>query len=525
MRQFVELLEAQRESEAFSTYNELSQLSDQLDLVIKTNLPEVYDKNPSELRTYLSHMLNPVSPVIGASGETVGSRSAQARKFRMPGYPLVLISTDVFQEGEDLHTFCDSVIHYGLSGTPINIEQKTGRVDRVASRAQRRLLSIGAPEDIVDDNFIQVTFPFVRESIEVLQVRKLCSDINLFIEDLHEIVAREVGADDDNDLSSAMLDRSEIPPQILSRLRSPYMPRVDARSKLNNQEAFVKGQSLQSAREVSHIVLLLKKKFGSDVISEEFTDLKSANCKVSVGLRSARASGKMLLTATMQDTQFSTHGLKKLALLKLMQERSWHSFRRTCAVETAHRSFQLYFDAEMLIGDQHSTIRSELDKFFERFTDVHNPAKYAKPTSENIYNYWKSSESRTLKEYGQHSAELSCRDRKTHLELDIRIGEEQLRRKHRIRIYEADGRCVFIAKAASAEKVAQMSVDQIIRFTWQRNALIDIVEFMLNDKGELVGRAVHPVDGMDMDEFLYCVYILATATDRLEYLLQEPDIH
>ena len=76
------------------------------------------------------------------------------------------------------------------------------------------------------------------------------------------------------------------------------------------------------------------------------------------------------------------------------------------------------------------------------------------------------------------------------MELDIRLGEKPFQRKHRIQIVEANGRCVFIATAASADKVAQLSVDQIIRFTWQRNALIDIVEFMLNDEGEPSLKAV-----------------------------------
>ena len=100
----------------------------------------------------------------------------------MPGYPLALISTDVFQEGEDLHTFCDSVMHYGLSGSPVSIEQKIGRVDRVGSQAQRRLLAMEDNTTPSNDDFIQVTYPFVRESIESFQVRQLCQNINDFIE-------------------------------------------------------------------------------------------------------------------------------------------------------------------------------------------------------------------------------------------------------------------------------------------------------------------------------------------------------
>jgi len=130
----VAILITQKGTKHFSTYHELVQLAAHLELIIKNNIPHILELNRDEYPTYLRQSLNPVSPVIGASGETSG-RSSQARKFRMPGYPLALVSTDVFQEGEDLHTFCDSVVHYGLSGTPVSFEQKTGRVDRVSSMA------------------------------------------------------------------------------------------------------------------------------------------------------------------------------------------------------------------------------------------------------------------------------------------------------------------------------------------------------------------------------------------------------
>ncbi|WP_337238245.1 helicase-related protein, partial [Salmonella enterica] len=77
---------------------------------------------------YISSQIRNLQSSAGASGINSGDRSPLARRFRMPGYPMVLISTDVFQEGEDLHTFCDAVSHYGLSASPIALEQKVGRV-------------------------------------------------------------------------------------------------------------------------------------------------------------------------------------------------------------------------------------------------------------------------------------------------------------------------------------------------------------------------------------------------------------
>jgi len=116
---------------------------------------------------------------------------------------LALISTDVFQEGEDLHTFCDSVVHYGLSGSPVSLEQKTGRVDRVGSMAQRRLTAL--ERQPADDEYIQVTYPFVKESIEALQIRQICVNLNLFIESLHDVTSTEGAAPLEKHLSIVSL--------------------------------------------------------------------------------------------------------------------------------------------------------------------------------------------------------------------------------------------------------------------------------------------------------------------------------
>lgn len=48
---------------------------------------------------------------------------------------------------------------------------------------------------------------------------------------------------------------------------------------------------------------------------------------------------------------------------------------------------------------------------------------------------------------------------------------------------------------------------------------------MFDENGNLVCRAVHPIEGMTFKEFFYCAYTLAASTDRLEYLIQEPDVH
>jgi hypothetical protein len=48
---------------------------------------------------------------------------------------------------------------------------------------------------------------------------------------------------------------------------------------------------------------------------------------------------------------------------------------------------------------------------------------------------------------------------------------------------------------------------------------------VINEENELIGRELHPTDGLTFMEFLYCAYTLAVATDRLEYLIDSEDLH
>ena len=51
--------------------------------------------------------------------------------------------TYLLQEGEDLHTFCSAVHHYGIAWTPSSMEQRVGRIDRVRSQSDRRAVGAG----------------------------------------------------------------------------------------------------------------------------------------------------------------------------------------------------------------------------------------------------------------------------------------------------------------------------------------------------------------------------------------------
>jgi hypothetical protein len=57
--------------------------------------------------------------------------------FNTPFFPEVLIASSVMAEGVDLHQECRHVIHHDLDWNPSTLEQRTGRIDRIGSKADQ----------------------------------------------------------------------------------------------------------------------------------------------------------------------------------------------------------------------------------------------------------------------------------------------------------------------------------------------------------------------------------------------------
>lgn len=111
-------------------------------------LRELAEMGPTEREAHLRYAMNPraesVKLVIGETGE----RDAVFNGFNTPLLPDILICTQVGQEGIDLHRHCRHVIHYDLGWNPATLEQRTGRTDRLGSKAMReRNLALAARRD------------------------------------------------------------------------------------------------------------------------------------------------------------------------------------------------------------------------------------------------------------------------------------------------------------------------------------------------------------------------------------------
>ncbi|MDI1478728.1 helicase-related protein [Polyangium sp. y55x31] len=160
---------------------ELSSVSQNFDEIVRLNFPEAKRaKDTASIRKELRKELSAQRPVAGMFG---GVTPRIVKQFRMPGYPLVLVSTDVVKEGEDLHTFCSKVIHYGIAWNPSEMEQRTGRIDRIGSATHRRLGALERP--VRADEKLEAQYPYLGETVERLQMARLFRKMNRFVRTMH----------------------------------------------------------------------------------------------------------------------------------------------------------------------------------------------------------------------------------------------------------------------------------------------------------------------------------------------------
>jgi hypothetical protein len=177
---FLNLLHTQSKEKRFNAFYELHQAAKTFDTLVSVNFPELHHASLTQVAAIYGRTLQRQVPAGRMSG---GVNKRLVRQFRMPGFPLVLATTDVLQEGEDLHTFCGKVLHYGISWTPSAMEQRTGRVDRIDSLVQRNLDGRETPPKA--NELIQVHYPHLVDTVEVLQVKRVLNRLFDFLSMIH----------------------------------------------------------------------------------------------------------------------------------------------------------------------------------------------------------------------------------------------------------------------------------------------------------------------------------------------------
>jgi hypothetical protein len=201
----------------WGAFDELAEISSHYHLIMDANAPDAKDQSLVETRRLFGQMLRQQQPVGGMFG---GVNQTMVRQFRMPGYPMVLITTDVLQEGEDLHTFCSSVHHYGISWTPSSMEQRIGRIDRVRSQTDRRLAAIKQP--LEDHQKLQVYYPYLEDTVEVLQVQTILERMNVFLRLMHEGLTTSGNEEKRIDMKKEFIQGLRKIPQISTKLKTAF---------------------------------------------------------------------------------------------------------------------------------------------------------------------------------------------------------------------------------------------------------------------------------------------------------------
>ncbi|MBN9657048.1 MAG: DEAD/DEAH box helicase family protein [Acidobacteria bacterium] len=213
---FLDLLASQRDQPGLNSWRELEEIGRHFELILNVNFPELQTRPIQELPGYYRAAMQRQTPVGGMWGSF---NQQMVSQFRMPGYPYVLITTDVVQEGEDLHTFCSRVVHYGITWTPSAMEQRTGRVDRIGSKAHRRL---DGASGITEDDYLQVLFPFLPDTVEVVQVQEVFRRMNRFLDLMHEAIQKgDLGASS-IDITQRIVASTRVIPPNRQPLRSSF---------------------------------------------------------------------------------------------------------------------------------------------------------------------------------------------------------------------------------------------------------------------------------------------------------------
>lgn len=106
----------------------------------------VEDEDDGGQRQYVGN----VRLINGSTAQETRQRLMLA--FNTPFFPEIMVTSSVMAEGVDLHLNCRHIIHHDLAWNPSNLEQRTGRVDRIGAKAE----NAGKP--------IHVYMPYVAET-------------------------------------------------------------------------------------------------------------------------------------------------------------------------------------------------------------------------------------------------------------------------------------------------------------------------------------------------------------------------
>lgn len=98
----------------------------------------IMDNNWDKFASGILSALKPETSMLVETIDEENDKNEVAERFQTPFYPFVLAATSSIQEGVDLHNYCLEIMHWHIPASPVEFEQREGRVDRRMSYLIRK---------------------------------------------------------------------------------------------------------------------------------------------------------------------------------------------------------------------------------------------------------------------------------------------------------------------------------------------------------------------------------------------------
>jgi hypothetical protein len=511
--EYLDLLDKQRvtplRDRSWAAFDELAQIAQNFELILDVNAPEARIKPLVETARYFGSILRQQQPVGGMSGQV---NRTLVQQFRMPGYPFVLVTTDLLQEGEDLHTFCSSIHHYGIAWTPSSMEQRIGRIDRVRSQSDRRLCGLEAIPDGAD--LLQVYYPHLEDTVEVFQVQRVLERMNTFLRLMHEGLTLPKGDHRRVDVSRELIDGRRAVEAIHGQLRTGFpIPRW---ALLGRQQVLATNWTVVAAL-LERFKLLSRATYPGLIITWELSS-RDGTLLGTVALATGR---------TWQFTLLLQSDGERLVVRCVCQAGRVGSDATMASVERNARerpvrigltlgrekaAYDLTVEDDVLLRDPCDDVRrvqALLNRVVEQcesldqadlplLNQIRDPTSRVTPITID----WRQLCDRSDVVYVDGEA------------IQVLLADE---RRKRIAIretadsFELSG---IVARPSEIEAVPDVSLR-----AWRRNQGIQLVGFRFERRDRLVGETWIPKPGLGRDEFLLYTKHLAAECDLFEYHL------
>lgn len=526
---FVELLDHQRSAPGLHACRELSSAAEAFEELVSANFPDVRSSRVSELPGIYAKWLQSQAPV--ARPRRGGALARLVRQFRMPGYPLVLVTTDILQEGEDLHTFCRRVVHYGITWTPSAMEQRTGRVDRIGGLVQRRL--DGREQPATEDEFIQVYYPYLDDTVELLQVGRVFERMNRFLQLMH----RNLGAPPDE---SSKLDAKR---EFLALRRDIAAFREPLESAFPVNKAWLLGTwnddrsalpALGALR--SHVDAL----WSSVVAHLGVRDVESGRPFVKSGdvflegdrpksfdleLRSM-VGGEDMLLRCRSEVGSSDLGREDFLNAVYNQQLELGGVRLCARFDAKERSHVLTIEGALPFAPG-ATQASEVTSLVLRTVRAADQMERALFEVEEGPGRT-DAQVRELARLRTYATDLCARS-PAGFQLELKGDEIEgtfsgSNGVRRVRLQCLGNRYVMTSVVLDGKQVKgdPRGWSEMARIAWSMNASVDLVTFAFDENARLIGRVEHPANTLDQTEFDLYVLTLLRQCERTARALRGP---